>query len=89
MTVLQTCLDKPETRLATSLLALLFKKEELLEEVNVNGKAINRSTPKDALDPQKIEIIKKSMKNPTSTALKSLKPPNHSCNLRHLDYNHH
>jgi hypothetical protein len=57
MNILQECKYKPR-RLATSLLILLFSKEELLEDVNVNGKVMNGAPSKKALDPKRMQIIK-------------------------------
>ena len=57
MSILQACYGKP-TRLAISLLLLLFTAEELLEDVNVNGKSMNGAPNKNALDPKRIQIIK-------------------------------
>jgi hypothetical protein len=57
MSILQTNKGKP-TCLATSLLLMLFSESELLEDVNVNGKSMNGTPNKNALDPKRIQIIK-------------------------------
>ena len=45
--------------LATKLLVEFFSDNELTGDSNVRGVAINRSLPKRALDPKKVDTIKR------------------------------
>jgi len=56
MSVLHNCKGNSK-RLATSLLVMLFTREEL-KDVNVNGKGMNGQPGKKELDPERNEIIK-------------------------------
>ncbi len=47
------------TNCATSLLLTLFTPEELKKDANINGKSQNGGPPKDKLNEEKVEVIKR------------------------------